>query len=384
MKEIIIAVRNKVLSFCYTNLLKPVFFMQDPEIVHDHATRMGVFLGSNPVTRTGTKILFSYGNPLLEQTVAGIHFKNPVGLAAGFDKDAELVRILPSIGFGFEEVGSITGEYCEGNPKPRLWRLPKAQSIIVYYGLKNKGAQILASKLRNLRTLREKEKSFQIPIGISAAKTNCPETIPLEAGIADYLKVLRSFHDIGDYYTINISCPNSCGGTDFADPKKLEQLFHAMEKEQLFYKPVFLKLSPDLSITELDAIIAVSLKYNLTGLITSNLIKEKKHAHLPESEKELWKKGGLSGKPVKPYALQHVRHIYKKTKGKLVVIGCGGIFTAEDAYEYICNGASLVQLITGMIFQGPQVVSEINLGIVRLLKKDGFSNIAEAVGSGIK
>ncbi len=352
--------------------------MQDPETVHDRATRMGIFLGSNPWTRAGIKILFSYSNPMLVQTVAGICFKNPVGLAAGFDKDAQLVGILPSIGFGFEEIGSITGEYCEGNPKPRLWRLPEAQSIIVYYGLKNQGAEILASNLQKNKNY------FQIPIGISAAKTNCHETIPLEAGIADYVKVLKNFRAIGDYYTINISCPNSYGGTDFVDPKKLEKLFQRMQKEHLFCKPIFLKLSPDLSTTELNAIITISLKYKITGIIASNLIKEKQHAQLSPAEAQRWQKGGLSGKPVKQYALQHVRHIYKKTKGKLIVIGCGGIFTAEDAYEYICNGASLVQLITGMIFQGPQVVSEINQGLVWLLKKDGFSNIAEAVGSRVK
>lgn len=378
MKETIISIRNSVLSFCYKNFLKPIFFLQDPETVHDRATNIGILLGSNPLTRVGIKILFSYSNPMLVQTIAGICFKNPVGLAAGFDKDAHLVGILPSLGFGFEEIGSITGEYCYGNPKPRLWRLPDARSIIVYYGLKNQGAQILAARLQKNKNY------FQIPIGISAAKTNCSETVPLEAGIADYVKVLRNFRDIGDYYAINISCPNSYGGTDFANPKKLEKLFQTMKKEQLFCKPIFLKLSPDLSFKELDTIIAISLKYKITGLIASNLIKEKQHAQLSPAEIERWRKGGLSGKPVKPYALAQVRHIYKKTKGKLVVIGCGGIFTAEDAYDYICNGATLVQLITGMIFQGPQVISEINQGIVRLLKKDGFSNIADAIGCRVK
>lgn len=375
MKEHLISFRNKTTSVLYKNITKPLAFQLDPEKVHDHFTRLGKQLGKNAITRGITSAAFSYHNPMLSQTLAGIHFPNPVGLAAGFDKNAELVDILPSVGFGFAEIGSITGEYCEGNPKPRLWRLPKSKSIIVYYGLKNEGAECISTKLAN--------RVFQIPIGISAAKTNSKDTVALENGIEDYCKVLDCFRIIGSYYTMNISCPNTFGGQDFSDPKRLEKLFNAMVKKKLFCKPVFLKLSPDLSLKELDALITLALKYPVTGMICSNLVKKKENACIHDDDMKQWVCGGLSGKPVLRHAYKHVAHIYQKTHGRLLVIGCGGIFTAEDAYAYIKNGASLVQLITGMIYEGPQVVSAINQGLVALLKKDGYKNISEAVGKGL-
>ncbi len=375
MKEHFISFRNKTASVLYKNITKPIAFKLDPEKVHEHFTRLGKQLGKNAITRGITSVAFSYNNPMLSQTLAGIHFPNPVGLAAGFDKNAELVDLLPAVGFGFAEVGSITGEYCEGNPKPRLWRLPNSKSIIVYYGLKNEGAEKLSLKLSG--------RTFQIPIGISAAKTNCKDTVDLEKGVADYCKVLDCFREIGSYYTINISCPNAFGGLDFADPKRLEKLFNAMVKKKLFCKPVFLKLSPDLSLKELDALITLALQYPVTGVICSNLIKKKENACIHDDDIKQWVCGGLSGKPVLTHALKHVAQVYSKTHGRLLVIGCGGIFTAEDAYAYIKNGASLVQLITGMIYKGPQVVSAINQGLVELLKKDGYKNINEAVGKGL-
>ena len=169
-----------------------------------------------------TSILFNYSNSVLEQTILGIKFKNPVGLAAGFEKNAELTQILPSVGFGFEEIGSITGEPCEGNPKPRLWRLPKSKALIVYYGLKNNGAEEVSKRLAG--------KNFSIPIGTSVAKTNNSQIVSTEAGIADYLKAYRLLSDIGAYTTINISCPNTSGGQPFTDPQKLEQLLQEISK----------------------------------------------------------------------------------------------------------------------------------------------------------
>src|SRR3989338_11238364 len=320
MKEHLISFRNKTASLVYKNITKPIAFQLDPEKVHEHFVQLGKHLGKSAVTRGIAAAAFSYSNPMLFQTIAGIDFPNPVGLAAGFDKNAELIDLLAAVGFGFAEVGSITGEYCEGNPKPRLWRLPNSQSIIVYYGLKNEGAERISTRLAG--------KKFQIPVGISAAKTNCKETVDLEKGIADYCKVLACFREIGSYYTINISCPNAFGGQDFSDPKCLEKLFAEMVKKKLFCKPVFLKLSPDLSLKELDALIALSLKYPVTGMICSNLVKKKENACLQDTDSSQWVCGGVSGKPVLAHALKHVAHIYQKTHGRLLVIGCGGIFTA--------------------------------------------------------
>ena len=184
----------------YIHVAKPYFLRQDPEAVHDRMIQLGKLLGRSKLTRGLAGGLFAYKNPSLEQTILGIHFANPVGLAAGFDKDAELTDILPAVGFGFEEVGSITGEACKGNPKPRIWRLPKSVGLVVHYGLKNDGSGAIASRLR--------EKTFSIPIGTSIAKTNNATTVDLRAGIADYVKAFKAFTRIGSYFTINISCPD--------------------------------------------------------------------------------------------------------------------------------------------------------------------------------
>jgi dihydroorotate dehydrogenase len=306
---------------------------------------------------------------MLEQTVFGIKFNNPIGLSAGFDKNAELTQILPSVGFGFAEVGSITGNKCEGNPKPRLWRLPKSQSLVVYYGLKNDGAEKIAARL--------KHKKFQVPIGISVAKTNSPTTVDVVAGIKDYAKAYEAFADIGSYTTINISCPNTYGGQPFTDPALLEQLLSAIDKIPSS-KPVFVKLSPDLGMDGVDQLLAVIDKHNVQGIVCSNLTKNRNNSKIIETE--VPEVGGFSGKVVEDLANELISHVYRKTQGKYIVIGSGGVFSAEDAYKKIKLGASLIQMITGMVYQGPQIIGEINQGLVKLLARDGYSNVRDAVG----
>ena len=188
----------------------------DPEIVHDRMIKLGNKTGKIKFTKSIMRMTFDYKNPMLEQNIFGIKFRNPIGLAAGFDKDAQLVDILPSIGFGFEEIGSITGQPSKGNPKPRLWRLKKSKSLIVHYGLKNDGCEIIHNRL--------KKKKFEIPIGVSIAKTNCKGTVDTKNAIEDYVKSYKIFSNIGDYYTINISCPNAFGGQPFTDSKRLKML----------------------------------------------------------------------------------------------------------------------------------------------------------------
>ena len=370
--EFFIRYRNALLRGGYTRLLKPFFFRRDPENVHDSMIRMGRRLGDSPAGRRIMARLFSYEHPSLEQTIAGIKFKNPIGLSAGFDKNAELTSILPFLGFGFAEVGSITGEPCEGNPKPRLWRLPESQSLVVYYGLKNDGAVEISRRLRG--------RTFGIPIGISIAKTNSPETVDTEAGIQDYLKAYREFLDIGDYITVNVSCPNSFGGAPFHEAGKLDRLLSVLG-ETPANKPVFIKISPDLSPGEVDAIINVARRHVIAGFVCSNLTKNR----FSEAVKErlVPARGGLSAKADEDVSNDLIRHVYSRTKGEFVIVGVGGVFTADDAYRKIKLGASLIQLITGMVFQGPQVISSINYGLVRRLRADGYRSISEAVGKGV-
>lgn len=356
--------RDAVVGFLYRSILKPVFFWQDPEDVHDRMTAAGEFLGNRQLTRKLTGAMFGFTHPMLEQTVAGLRFKNPIGLAAGFDKDARLTRILPAVGFGFEEVGSITALAYAGNPKPRLYRLPQYQTLRVNYGLKNEGAEANAHRIKNLK--------FQIPVGISIAKTNMPETSNVPAGIEDYFFTYQAFQNIGDYFTINISCPNTSEEKPiFAEPENLDKLL-----AKLFgapkAKPVFVKLSPDLPENRLRGILEVCGEYPVDGFVCTNLTKDNRFGHQGN--------GGFSGAAVRQLSDELVAKVYRFYGGRKIVVGCGGVFSAADAYKKIRLGASLVQLITGMVFQGPQLIGEINRDLVKLLKRDGFRNISEAIG----
>lgn len=362
--------KGEIVRFLYKKILKPVFFLFDPENIHDFLTSVGVFLGKFWFTRKITTLFFRYDSPVLAQNILGIRFENPVGLAAGFDKDAKLTKILPSVGFGFEEIGSITGESCLGNPKPRLWRLPKSEGLVVYYGLKNDGCEAISSRLKN--------EKFAFPVGTSVAMTNDPKNLDIEKAVEDYKKAFTAFREIGAYFTVNISCPNACGGQPFVEPRNFERLMTELDKIST-KKPVFLKLSPDMSEKNEDEIISISRRHRVSGFIISNLTKLRQNSKLLDSK--IPEKGGISGKPVGDLSDKMIARFYKKAGGDFVIIGCGGIFSAEDAYRKIKLGASLVQLISGMIFEGPEIIGLINQGLVGLLAKDGFSTISQAVGS---
>ncbi len=359
---------SRGVEVAYRYALKPLLFLRDPEAVHDAFTRVGVLLASSSIAQRTIRSIFRYDDDILATNVAGIRFQNPIGLAAGFDKNARLTNILPDVGFGFAELGSITGKPCAGNSGTRLWRLPKSKGLVVYYGLKNDGADSIAGRMRRA--------AFRLPIGISAAKTNSKETIDADAAIDDYAHVVESFRGIGDYYTINISCPNAFGGEPFTDPTRLDALLTRIDA--LADKPVFLKLAVDLSHAELDAIIAVCNTHRIAGFVCSNLTKRRQNAKIVEQT--VPEKGGISGMPVQSLSDAQVAYVYRATRGAYAIIGVGGVFTGKDAYRKIRLGASLIQLITGMIYRGPQTIGQINAELAALLRRDGFKNVADVVG----
>lgn len=363
---------SKIIHFLYVNILKKILFKFAPEDVHDRFVLTGKLLGGFWLTKKLTGLVFNYKDESLRQNIVGIDFKNPIGLSAGFDKNAELTNIMPYVGFGFEEVGSVTALPCEGNARPRLWRLKKSKSLLVYYGLKNDGADVIYNRLVN--------KKFEFPVGISIAKTNCADNADTANAVLDYIQSYRKFKDIGHYVTLNISCPNAFGGLYFTTPDNLDLLLKAVQTEGKT-KPIFLKMSPDLSNSVLDELIGVINKYEnlVDGVIISNLTKNRVNSKIMDTD--IPENGGISGKVVEELANEMISSFYKKTKGKYVIIGCGGVFNGADAYEKIKRGASLIHMITGMIFEGPQVVGEINRKLVELLKKDGYKNIHEAIGA---
>lgn len=370
---------NRIIAYLYSHMLKPILFKFDPEFVHDRYTKLGSLLGKVSLFRIITKKLFRYDHPKLEQQIAGQNFDNPIMLSAGFDKHADLVNILPSVGFAGMEVGSITWKAYEGNPKPRLYRLPKSKAIVVYYGLKNLGSSATVKKIKN--TVKQQIQHSRFKMGISIAKTNSEETCELDAGVKDYYHGLKDFVDaeIGDFYTINISCPNTFGGEPFSSPKKLDVLLKKLSTLDIT-KPMYIKMAINLPWKDFDDLLKVIIKYKkVTGVVIGNLNKDRNDPNIIDEIPETVK-GKISGRPTFELSNNLIQKTYKKYKDKLIIIGVGGVFTAEDAYTKIKLGASLVEMITGMIFGGPQVIGEINRGLVELLEKDGYKSISEAIG----
>ncbi len=352
----------------YKSIIRPILFKTDPEWIHDRITSAGIFYGKFKPLRYVIGLFCNYNNPMLSQDVGGIHYSNPIGLAAGFDKNSLLTQIMPSMGFGYEEIGSVTALPCEGNAKPRLWRLPKHKSLVVYYGLKNDGCKAIAARLGSQKRL--------FPVGISIAKTNCKATVDEKVAIEDYYESYVTLEPIADYITINISCPNAYGGQPFSSSELLDRLLLKLDTIKSD-KPRYIKLSPDLSEKEIDELLTVVKKHNIQGFVISNLVKNRESTNITAEEFEKVGSGGLSGKVVDKVATKMISDIYQKTSGKYTIIGCGGVFTAQDAYEKLKAGASLIQLITGMIYGGPLAVRNINKGLVKLMKKDGYTNISQ-------
>ena len=246
----------------YEYVIKPILFMFDPEEVHDFFVEAGHMLGNFAWGRWTTSFFCGYANPALRTRVAGIDFKNPIGLAAGFDKDVRLTGIMPSVGFGFMEVGAVTQYPYEGNPGPRLVRLPKDQSLIVYYGLKNIGAEAIRQKLQHLK--------FKIPVGLNIAKTNRAD-IKGEKSVEDYVATYTMLAPYFAYATLNVSCPNAQDGCTFQDPTMLDELLTAMGKVER-QGPIFLKISTHLTAREVDDILTVVNKHPfVNGFIVGNL-----------------------------------------------------------------------------------------------------------------
>ena len=356
-------------------MVRRIFFLFDPELIHSLVTTKGEIIGKSKTVTNFIGRFFAAKSPMLKQKIAGIEFSGPVGLAAGFDYEAKVVKILPALGFGFNTVGTITNFPYAGNPRPILGRLPKSKSLLVNKGFKNKGAVWTAKKLS--------DQTFKIPLGISIGKTNVKRKETQQTAIDDILSAFEIFEASNiknAYYELNISCPNLYGNISFYPPKNLDELLTAVDKLKLS-KPVFIKMPINETDGQTLKMLGVISRHKVMGIIFGNLQKDRKDPALYPEEVKKWKVGNFSGKPTWNRSNELISLAYKHYKGKLVIIGCGGIFSAEDAYRKIKLGASLVQLITGLIYQGPTLVAEINNELPKLLKKDGFENISEAIGT---
>jgi dihydroorotate dehydrogenase subfamily 2 len=368
MKPVII----KFIHVFYKHLLRRVIFLFNSEHTHDFLTSFGEFLGKITFFRALTRILLDFENSRLSQKIAGIYFRNPIGLAAGFDYEAKLTQILPAMGFGFETIGTITNKPYEGNLKPRLARLVKSRSLLVNKGFKNRGIDKVIKKLNHY--------SFTFPVGISIGNTN-GKMVQKEA-VEDIVSAFRKTEKSNvrfSYYELNISCPNLYGNVTFYPPKNLQELLQAVTELKLS-KPLFIKMPIEKSEKEVLEMLNVITSFPVEAVIFGNLQKNRKEPGLDQAEIVKYKLGNFSGKPTEKKSNELIRLAYKQYGQKLTIIGCGGVFNGKDAYKKIRLGASLVQFITGLIFEGPQLAAQINLELDELLKKDGFKHISEAIG----
>lgn len=366
-----------ITGFVYTTFLKPLFFRIDPERMHTSMISLGHTLGEMPFVPSVGSFAFSVSDAQLRQTLASITFQNPVGLAAGFDYEANLTQILAPLGFGFQSIGTITNHSYEGNPRPMLGRLPKSQSLMVNKGFKNLGADATTRKLKG--------QSFFIPVGISIGRTNSRSLSTHKQSIADIVSAFEKFEASRvafSYYELNISCPNLFGNISFYPSQHLRQLLKEVQKLRL-KKPVFVKMPIEESNTSQRAMLEVIANYSPAGVIYGNLAKNRKNPVLVPSEVAQFPVGNFSGKPTFNRSNELISLAYTHYHKRLTIIGCGGIFSAADAYEKVTRGASLVQLITGMIYQGPQLISQINNGLLDFLERGGFSSLHDAVGTHI-
>lgn len=345
----------------YRACVRPLAFRLDPETVHD--------LAMSALAR-GWVAAATFADPRLEQTLLGVRFPNPVGLAAGFDKNGRALNHWHRLGFGFVEAGTVTFHPQPGNPKPRLFRVPEAQGLINRFGFNNVGAEAFAGTVRSATP--------RVPLGINLGKSKITD---VERAAEDYAESFRRLHGHGDYFVINVSSPNTPGLRSLQDKEALRQIIQAMKAIDPA-RPVFVKVAPDLEFTALDEVVKVAVDENLAGIIATNTTIQRDMLPAKASHRE--ETGGLSGLPVQARSDEVLAHLAKSIPTSMILIGVGGIFTADDAWRKITLGAHLVQLYTGFVYGGPSTVPTILRGLVERLEATGTRSLEEIRGSALR
>ena len=362
----------------YRSLLRPILFRLPPETAHELALH-SLSLGLRP--RVVRKIITSRlsHSPCGSLQRFTLTFANPVGLAAGFDKDGIALQGLAALGFGFIEAGTVTCQPQPGNVRPRLFRLPLDKALINRAGFNNDGAEAFVARVKKHRP--------DSILGVSIGKS---KATPIEDAVSDYLKCFETIHPVADYIAVNVSSPNTPGLRELQRADQLESLLNALQKRnqeltaehsRKMAVPLLVKIAPDLNQEDLEMIVDVAKRANVAGIIATNTSVERGGLRTPPAKVDACGEGGLSGAPLRSRSTQIIAHLYRLTRGSMNLIGVGGIFTAEDAWEKICAGASLVQLYTGFIYEGPSIAREINDGLAKILETEGFRSLDEAVGS---
>lgn len=347
-------------------LLRPFLFGKDAEDAHSSAIKLGKKL-SNSVIGELLDAMLKYEDPRLNIQVAGIDFRNPIGLAAGFDKNAELVDCMPYLGFGFQEIGTVTPRPQMGNERPRLFRLVEDNAAINRMGFNNDGLEVIQERLR--------KRQSKLPTGANVGKNK--ETIDSRM---DYEKCAAALLAHVDYLVVNVSSPNTPGLRQLQDKEPLMEILEGVQSCNKENKPIFLKISPDLNKHQLDDIAYVAQSTQVAAVIATNTSITRDNLKSPDYLVKALGPGGLSGDPIRGMSTHLIRLLYQRIGSHIPIIGVGGIRTGKDAYEKIRAGASLVQVYTGMVYEGPGIVHNIKQGLVRCLERDGYSCLEQAVG----
>ncbi|MBT0568094.1 quinone-dependent dihydroorotate dehydrogenase [Williamsia sp. CHRR-6] len=352
-------------------LVLRLMFRVPAERIHTIVSWLLATVGSSRPVAAVLRPVFARHDPILASTVFGVRFPAPLGLAAGFDKNAEAVNAWGPIGFGFAEIGTVTGHPQPGNPTPRLFRLPADRALINRMGFNNHGAGAAAAKLATRRM-----GAAAIPIGANIGKTKIVEAAD---AVADYLTSARLLGPLADFVVVNVSSPNTPGLRDLQAVAALRPLLSAVL--DAVSVPVLVKIAPDLSDSDIDEIADLAVELGLAGIVCTNTTITREGLHTAPDTVAQIGPGGLSGAPLAARSLEVLRRLHDRVGDRQVLISVGGIETAEQAWERICAGASLIQGYTGFIYGGPMWVKDINDGIAARLRSHGFSSLAEAVGS---
>jgi len=364
------------MSKIYQKIIRPMLFQLPSEAAHEFGIELlKIGLGSSLAQNLSVKRFG--GEAFVELERFGLTFDNPLGVAAGFDKNGKVVNELAALGFGFVEVGTVTYESQQGNEKPRLFRLPEDKALINRLGFNNEGTRRVVERLKKVDP--------QCVLGVNIGKN---KDVPIDAAIENYLASFDLAFEVADYIAINVSSPNTPNLRELQKAENLEKLLSELQKRnQALAKrkndksqqdagvPLLVKIAPDLSEAEIEAIVEIALRLNLSGIIATNTTIKRVNLRTKTDES-----GGLSGKPLKNLSNEVIRKIHRFSKGKLPVVGVGGVFTAADAFEKIAAGACLIQTYTGFVYQGIGFARDVNLGLARILKEKGFKSIDEAVG----
>jgi dihydroorotate dehydrogenase len=356
----------------YRHVLRPLLFTQDSEAIHDRVMNALAFASRHEALREIAESL--YQSPPVPTKLFGLTFPNPVGLAAGMDKHAAAVPMWAALGFGFCELGGVTWHAQSGNDTPRMFRAVADRALVNRMGFNNAGAPAMAQRLAEWKRLGLWPKH---PVGINLGKS---KITPLDKAAEDYANSLCVLRDHADFFVINVSSPNTPNLRQLQDRAALDEILAAAQQVAAG-KPILVKVAPDLSFEALDEILELVGPRNLAGIVATNTTIARPQTSDETAQRTYTETGGLSGKPLTARSTEIIRHLHKQTQGKLPIIGVGGIFTADDAWEKIRAGASLVQVYTGMVYEGPGIASAIVRGLRHHIETAGFTRLTDAVGT---